>query len=427
MAAGQDLRFHIIEQPLVYEGRREPRVLDRIERDGFNHRHAEVLGAYGIRLEDCTVWTLDDRTNGRSHLGSFTNRRLRESVILAAALPAIAVRLHGFGAFATLPESERCRATKEALKRANDRTAAQVMSEVLQSTADSFDLGEEVIIESTVTEGTRAKPGVEVGGNPTISVGALFGKEAHRATYGRHTDRHVRLLTMGNDVIEGTTKSVTGAPSSLTALFLSESGTKRHLPDIYVQRWLAGVRFPLFDPREVTTKEAAGLIAEAYGLRHFEELSAYFIERTRHEVPIAELNAMGVATPYDQDGDLFPALMLGVDGLRFPDGRGLLSMIGEIGGSAEWAVGVLPLVWRGGQALGMLTSQSSLTRKDLSPEELWAERFHYTEDEAIEIQDARFEHKPWFTIEDILERPFAGASARSGRSPTTTSSRSSAA
>jgi hypothetical protein len=43
-------------------------------------------------------------------------------------------------------------------------------------------------------------------------------------------------------------------------------------------------------------------------------------------------------------------------------------MIGEIGGSAEWVVGSLPLVWRGGQSLGMLTSQSSLTRKDLSPE-----------------------------------------------------------
>jgi hypothetical protein len=83
-------------------------------------------------------------------------------------------------------------------------------------------------------------------------------------------------------------------------------------------------------------------------------------------------------------------------------------MIGEIGGSAEWAVAVLPLVWRGGQALGMLTSQSSLTRKDLSPEEKWKERFHYTEEEFMQIQDARFEQKPYFTIRDILEDPYAG-------------------
>jgi hypothetical protein len=120
------------------------------------------------------------------------------------------------------------------------------------------------------------------------------------------------------------------------------------------------------------------------------------------------LNKEGIATPFDQDGDLFPAIMLGFEDIAFPNLRRLDSMIGEIGGSAEWAVGVLPLVWRGGQAIGMLTSQSSLSRKDLSPEELWQERLHYTEEEFMLIQDARFEHKPFFTIKDILEEPFAG-------------------
>ena len=83
-------------------------------------------------------------------------------------------------------------------------------------------------------------------------------------------------------------------------------------------------------------------------------------------------------------------------------------MIGEIGGSAEWTVGALPLVWRGGQSLGMLTSQSSLSRKDVSPEVLWRERFHYTEEELILLQDARFEQKPFFTVDDLMDRPFAG-------------------
>ena len=56
----------------------------------------------------------------------------------------------------------------------------------------------------------------------------------------------------------------------------------------------------------------------------------------------------------------------------------------------------------------MITSQSSLTRKDLSPEELWNERFHFTEEEHILLQDARFEQKPFFTVNDIMERPYAG-------------------
>ena len=57
-----------------------------------------------------------------------------------------------------------------------------------------------------------------------------------------------------------------------------------------------------------------------------------------------------------------------------------LSIIPTTTGAAR-AVGVLPLVWRGGQAIGMLTSQSVLSRKDLSAEEQWKRRFNFTEDE----------------------------------------------
>jgi hypothetical protein len=71
-------------------------------------------------------------------------------------------------------------------------------------------------------------------------------------------------------------------------------------------------------------------------------------------------------------------------------------------------------VWRGGQALGMLTSQSSLTNKGLSSEEKWKERFHFTEEEFMQIQDARFEQKPYFTVSDIIEDPFAGGIAAFG-------------
>ena len=191
-------------------------------------------------------------------------------------------------------------------------------------------------------------------------------------------------------------------------MFVTESNVKRHLPDIYVQRWMSGAYFEEFDPRQANLGDTAEIIANAYGFPGIDKLSAFFLDRKRHYPAMDILNDLGIATPFDKDGDLFPALMLGFKDISFPDGRGLYSMIGEIGGSAEWAVGVLPLVWRGGQAIGMLTSQSSLTRRDLSPAELWKERLHYTEEEFMLIQDARFEHKPYFTIKDILEDPFAG-------------------
>jgi hypothetical protein len=213
---------------------------------------------------------------------------------------------------------------------------------------------------------------------------------------------------MGNDVIDGTTKSVKGLHSSLTALFLTESHVKRHLPDIYVQRWMSGNVFEEFNPREFTLAETAEVIARSYGDASVEDLSAFFLDRKRHYPAMELLNKAGIATPFDKDGDLFPAILMGHEGLDFPDGRCLNAMVGEIGGSAEWAVGVLPLVWRGGQAIGMLTSHTALSRKDRDPEKQWNERFNFTENEFIMIQDARFEHKPYFSIRDILEDPFAG-------------------
>jgi fructose-1,6-bisphosphatase/sedoheptulose 1,7-bisphosphatase-like protein len=402
------LRSDIAEARLAYEGRYEAREMSNEKVSTFNLRHQEVMDFYGLQLAKGTVFIIEDRVNGLSNLGVFRSKQLRQGVILAAALPAAAVAMDGFGSLKDVPKEEQTKSMVNRLKRRNDRTAAQVMSEVLQITTETFELGDEVIIESAITEGVRVKPGLEAGGNPTIPVGALFGKEEHCSRYGRGVSKEVTRLSMGSDVIDGTGKSVKGFHSSLTALFVTESDFKRHLPDIYVERWMAGAMFPEFNPRNTDLQEETKIIAQACGIKDLSEMTAYFLDRPRHNLPMDQLNSMGVATPYDKDGDLFPAVVMGLDGLRCPDGRGFHSMIGEIGGSAEWTVGALPLVWRGGQSLGMLTSQSSLTRKDLSPEELWNERFHYTEEELILLQDARFEQKPFFTVCDLMDEPFAG-------------------
>ncbi len=402
------LRFDIAEKRLTYQGTPKELTFDDDRIIEFNHRHKAVLASYDITMDSCRIFTLCDRLNYRSNLGALRNRKVRQSVILSAALSAAAVGLHGRGSLNTIPKEQQNKEITNDLKRANDRTAAQIMAEVLQTTTEELPIGEEVLIESTITEGVRAKPGKEPGGNPTIPVGAVFGKDVHQAQYGLTMPRNVTLLSMGSDVVDGTTKSVKGIHSSLTSLFVTEANIKRHLPDIYIQRWMAGAYFEKFNPRETSLIEAAEIIAGAYGHSRIEKLSAFFLDRSRHHPAMDVLNNAGVSTPFDKDGDLLPGIILGMEGFAFPDGRGLSSMIGEIGGSAEWAIGVLPLVWRGGQAIGMLTSHSTLTRKDLSPEEMWKERFHFTEDEFMDIQDARFERKPYFTVEDIVDDPHAG-------------------
>ncbi len=405
---GNNLRFNIADQRLKYKGVEKAFSYNNDRMIEFNHRHRTVLANYDITLKDATIFSLDDRINSQSNLGALRNRQLRESGVISAALSAIGVGLHGRGALMDYPAEQRTKAISNELKRANDRMAAQIMAEVLHITTNRLPIGEEVLIASTITEGVRVKPGKEAGGNPTISIGALFGKREHRSLYGLPMTNNVSLLSMGSDVIDGTTKSVKGLHSSFTAMFLTESGVKRHLPDIYVQRWMGGAYFDEFNPREASLVEAAEIISKAYGYSGPDKLNAFYLERKRHHPAMDELNKAGIGTPYDDDGDLFPALILGFEDAEFPNGTQLNSMIGEIGGSAEWAVGVLPLVWRGGQAIGMLTSQTTLTRADLDYGEKWRQRFHFTEEEFMLMQDARFEQKPYFTIRDILEDPFAG-------------------
>ena len=177
------LRFDIADKRLAYSGRQDKMSFEQDRILEFNHRHKAVLNNYDLSLDSCDIITLSEHINPHSNLGALRNRQLRQSVILSAALSAMAVSVYGRGSLARLPKEQQTKDMANSLKRANDRTAGQVMADVLQTTADTLPRGEEVIIESAITEGVRVKPGKEAGGNPTIAVGAVFGKAPRSATH----------------------------------------------------------------------------------------------------------------------------------------------------------------------------------------------------------------------------------------------------
>lgn len=170
----KQLRYDVADKRIKYTGTKKAFSFNKDRLIEFNHRHGTALANYDISLDECNIFTLSDRINSESNLGSLRNRQLRESVILSAALAAAAVGLHGRGSLNQYPKDQVTKALTNELKRANDRTAAHIMAEVLQTTSETLPVGEEVLIESRITEGVRVKPGKEAGGNPTIAVGALF-------------------------------------------------------------------------------------------------------------------------------------------------------------------------------------------------------------------------------------------------------------
>ena len=141
------LRFSISDQRLSYTGMRREQRFTKDLIAGFNHKHGPVFRTFGIELVEGSIVTIDDTSNSKSNLGAFRNRKLRESVILAAALPAAAVALNGRGSLNRVPQDQQ-KTMADLLKRANDRTAAQVMAEVLQITAETMPTGEDFVIQS---------------------------------------------------------------------------------------------------------------------------------------------------------------------------------------------------------------------------------------------------------------------------------------
>jgi len=121
------LRYNVADARLAFSGRHELIPMSKDKVSTFNLRHQEVLSFYGLELIDGTVFMIDDRGNGRSNLGVFRSKQLRQAVILAAALPAVAVVIDGFGALKHVPKDLQTPALIDRFKRRNDGTSAKLM------------------------------------------------------------------------------------------------------------------------------------------------------------------------------------------------------------------------------------------------------------------------------------------------------------
>jgi hypothetical protein len=103
-AMKNDLRMNIAERRLSYEGKYDELIFDPDRILEYNHRHKAALANYDLSLTSCRILNLCDRINDRSNLGVLRNRKVRQSVILSAALSAVGVSLHGRGSLNKIPK-----------------------------------------------------------------------------------------------------------------------------------------------------------------------------------------------------------------------------------------------------------------------------------------------------------------------------------
>lgn len=140
--------------------------------------------------------------------------------------------------------------------------------------------------------------------------------------------------------VEGLSLLVKGQEGSLVALAASPAGTMQRMPDMYMSKIIVGPRAKDRIDLDAPVSENIAEIAEANG-RKPSELTVAMLDRDRHENLIEEIRATGARIRILPEGDLTPAISVGLRGAD------LHAVIG-IGGAPEGILAAAAIKCLGG-------------------------------------------------------------------------------
>ena len=127
--------------------------------------------------------------------------------------------------------------------------------------------------------------------------------------------------------IEGLTLLARGQQGSIAALAAAPKGTMLRTPDMYMSKLIVGPNSRGKIDIDAPVADNILAIAEAYG-RKPSEITVAVLDRERHEDLVEQIRATGARIQLRQEGDLTPAIAVGLRG------AGLHAIIG-IGGAPE--------------------------------------------------------------------------------------------
>ena len=127
--------------------------------------------------------------------------------------------------------------------------------------------------------------------------------------------------------VEGLQLLVKGQEGSISALAAASKGSMLRTPDMYMSKLIVGPRARGRIDIDAPVSENVGAIAEAMGRRP-SEISVAVLDRERHEGLIEEIRGTGARIHIRPEGDLTPAIAVGLRGAD------LHAVIG-IGGAPE--------------------------------------------------------------------------------------------
>ena len=185
-------------------------------------------------------------------------------------------------------------------------------------------LREERLDEKGEVRNLKTRPGI-------LSVGDMLGA-------GEPNGGEVDLAV---EPIEGLTLLSQGQQGSIAALAAAPRGTMLRTPDMYMSKLIVGPNSRGVINIDAPVPENIHAIAQAYG-RKPSEITVAVLDRERHEELVEQIRETGARIQLRQEGDLTPAIAVGLRG------GGLHAIIG-IGGAPEGILAAAAVRCLGGE------------------------------------------------------------------------------
>ncbi|MCI5837275.1 MAG: class II fructose-bisphosphatase [Veillonellaceae bacterium] len=209
--------------------------------------------------------------------------------------------------------------------------------------------GDKIAADQQAVDGMRQEfENVHINGTVVIGEGEM--DEAPMLYIGEEVGTGGEEVDIAVDPLEGTNLVAKGQNGSIAVLAIAPKGCLLHAPDMYMDKIAVGPRAAGRIDINAPVKENLRRVAEAME-RSVDDLSVVILDRERHEGIIRECREAGARIRLITDGDVTPAIEVGIEG------SGVHMLLGT-GGAPEGVLAAAALKCLGGDMQGRLVPHS---------------------------------------------------------------------
>jgi fructose-1,6-bisphosphatase, class II len=209
--------------------------------------------------------------------------------------------------------------------------------------------GNKIAADQAAVDAMRgAFDSVHISGKVVIGEGEM--DEAPMLYIGEEVGAGGQEVDIAVDPLEGTNLTAKGMSGAIAVLAMSNHGGLLHAPDMYMMKLVVGPQAAGKVHLDAPVGDNLRIVAESLK-RRVEDVTVVVLDRPRHEQIIQDIRKAGARIHLITDGDVSPAVSVGIDG------TGIHMMIGS-GGAPEGVIAAAALKCLGGEMQARLVPEN---------------------------------------------------------------------